>query len=592
VRRSWILLVVIALLLASCGAQPSPEPTTERPTESLPAPTTEQPTDTPLPPTPVEATEVPPSPTEPPTEAAPAEYPGLPLPDDRGTLFSASGACAICHTQMVDGSGADVSIDTFWRASMMANSARDPYWLASVRGEALSHPEYRAVIEDKCAACHMPMAHSTAAAEGGSGVVLDDGFSDPAHPLHALAIDGISCTVCHQIRQDGFGEEASFSGGYVIDTEKAAGEREAFGQFQAGRQLVQIMQSASGFVPVQSPHLEQAQMCATCHMLYTPYVDAAGEIAGLFPEQMAYQEWQASSFGGSVSCLGCHMPVAQGGVQLSTTGGPPRSPFYQHKSVGGNAYMADILRTFGEELEVTASSAQFQHERELVEAQLQQRTASLVLKQFTVDGSTLTVDVAVAIMTGHKFPTGFPARRAWIHLTVQDAGGQVIFESGAVGPDGSIVGNDNDADEAAYEAHYLAIDSPDQVQIYESIMGDSEGKVTTTLLKGATYLKDNRLLPAGFDKGAASADIAVHGAALEDPDFAGGTDEIQYVVAQVDDEGPFVVTAELLYQSIGFRWADNLRRYEAPEPERFIRYYEQVPNQPVVVSTVTKEVNR
>jgi hypothetical protein len=333
-------------------------------------------------------------------------------------------------------------------------------------------------------------------------------------------------------------------------------------------------------------------MCATCHMLYTPYVDAAGEIAGLFPEQMAYQEWQASSFGGSVSCLGCHMPVAQGGVQLSTTGGPPRSPFYQHKSVGGNAYMADILRTFGEELEVTASSAQFQHERELVEAQLQQRTASLVLKQFTVDGSTLTVDVAVAIMTGHKFPTGFPARRAWIHLTVQDAGGQVIFESGAVGPDGSIVGNDNDADEAAYEAHYLAIDSPDQVQIYESIMGDSEGKVTTTLLKGATYLKDNRLLPAGFDKGAASADIAVHGAALEDPDFAGGTDEIQYVVAQVDDEGPFVVTAELLYQSIGFRWADNLRRYEAPEPERFIRYYEQVPNQPVVVSTVTKEVNR
>jgi hypothetical protein len=493
---------------------------------------------------------------------------------------------------MVDEAGADVSIDTFWRASMMANSARDPYWLASVRGETLSHPEYQAVIEDKCAACHMPMAHSTAAAEGGTGVVLDDGFSDQAHPLHALAIDGISCTVCHQIRQDGFGEEASFSGGYVIDTEVPAGERETFGQFQAGQQLVQIMQSASGFVPIQSPHVLQAEMCATCHTLYTPYVDAAGEIAGVFPEQMAYQEWQASSFGGSISCLDCHMPVAQGSVQLSTTGGPPRSPFYQHTSVGGNAYMADILRTFGEELQVTASSAQFLHERELVETQLQQRTASLALKQLTVDGSTLTVDVAVGIMTGHKFPTGFPARRAWIHITIHDASGEVIFESGAVNPDGSIAGNDNDADEAAYEAHYLAIDSPDQVQIYESIMGDSEGGVTTILLKGASYLKDNRLLPAGFDKDAVVADIAVHGAAMEDPDFAGGSDEIQYVVDLGDAEGPFTVTADLLYQSIGFRWADNLRRYEAPEPKRFVRYYEQIPNQPVEVSTVAEEVSR
>jgi hypothetical protein len=152
--------------------------------------------------------------------------------------------------------------------------------------------------------------------------------------------------------------------------------------------------------------------------------------------------------------------------------------------------------------------------------------------------------------------------------------------------------NDNDADAAAYEAHYLAVDSVDQVQIYESIMGDSEGKVTTTLLKGATYLKDNRLLPAGFDKDAALADIAVQGAAMEDPDFVGGSDQIQYVLDLGAAEGPFTVTAELLYQSIGFRWADNLRIYQAPEPERFIRYYEQVPNQPVVVSAVAEEVSR
>ena len=113
----------------------------------------------------------------------------------------------------------------------------------------------------------------------------------------------------------------------------------------------------------------------------------------------------------------------------------------------------------------------------------------------------------VDTLTGHKFPTGFPSRRTWLHLTVTDASGQVVFESGAVNADGSIVGNDSDADPSAYEPHYLEITSPDQVQIYEAVMGDTEGMVTTVLLKGAGYVKDNRLLPHGFDK--AAVDTAV-----------------------------------------------------------------------------------
>lgn len=32
--------------------------------------------------------------------------------------------------------------------------------------------------------------------------------------------------------------------------------------------------------------------------------------------------------------------------------------------------------------------------------------------------------------------------------------------------------------------------------------------------------------------------------------------------------------AELRYQSIGYRWAENLRAFDAPEPARFVKYYE------------------
>jgi len=193
-------------------------------------------------------------------------------------------------------------------------------------------------------------------------------------------------------------------------------------------------------------------------------------------------------------------------------------------------------------------------------------------------------------MTGHKFPTAYPSRRAWIHLTVQDARGNVVFESGAVRTGGSIAGNDNDLDPTAYEPHYVQIDSPEQVQIYESIMGDAEGRPTTTLLAGATYLKDNRLPPGGFDKGAAPSDVAVRGAAMDDADFGSGRDTTRYTIALDGAQGPFTVSVELLYQSIGYRWAEKMREIDAPEPARFLEYSEQIPNQAVLIASASREV--
>ena|ERR1700733_14957818 len=51
----------------------------------------------------------------------------------------------------------------------------------------------------------------------------------------------------------------------------------------------------------------------------------------------------------------------------------------------------------------------------------------------------------------------------------------------------------------------------DQVEIYEPILKDSDGKVTTGLLHEVGYLKDNHPLPHGFDKATAMKDIAVTG---------------------------------------------------------------------------------
>jgi hypothetical protein len=113
------------------------------------------------------------------------------------------------------------------------------------------------------------------------------------------------------------------------------------------------------------------------------------------------------------------------------------------------------------------------------------------------------------------------------------------------------------------------------VQIYESVMVGPDGAVTTGLLTALQYVKDNRLLPHGFDKRTADKDIAVHGDADGDADFAGGGDRIRYSVAVGDAQGPFQVEAELWYQPIAYRWAMNLKKYDAMEPKRFVGYYEQ-----------------
>jgi hypothetical protein len=192
------------------------------------------------------------------------------------------------------------------------------------------------------------------------------------------------------------------------------------------------------------------------------------------------------------------------------------------------------------------------------------------------------VAVTVHNLTGHKLPTAYPSRRAWLHFVVRDSNGQIVFESGRLRADGSIVGNDNDDDPLKYEPHYSRITRWDQVQIYEDIMKDEAGRVTTGLLHAVGYLKDNRLLPLGFDKKTAPADIAVTGDAADDPNFTAGEDRVQYSVWVGNAAGPLKIDAELWYQPIGFRWAHNLLPYNAAEPQRFVRYYDSLASEGAV----------
>src|SRR5688572_4349490 len=103
-------------------------------------------------------------------------------PHPPGT-FPSAAECMACHNGLSSPDGEDVSIGVAWRASMMANAARDPYWHASVRRETIDHPARKAEIETECAICHKPTGATA---------------------------EGVSCSVCHQIAPDRLGTPESF----------------------------------------------------------------------------------------------------------------------------------------------------------------------------------------------------------------------------------------------------------------------------------------------------------------------------------------------------------------------------------------------
>ncbi len=501
-------------------------------------------------------------------------------------FFHTAATCAACHRdQPVQQSAEKIDISANWQRSMMAYAAVDPYFLAGVSKEILLFPEHQQEIEDSCATCHTPMARTEhILTESSPESLLGEGYLNPDHPLYYLALDGVSCTLCHQIENINLNNEASFSGQYAISAENQPGTLPAYGPFLVPPGLANMMSSASGYVPTQSEHIQTSELCATCHTLYTYPIDETGEISSTpFPEQMTYIEWEFSDTAPDTSCQDCHMPEIEAPVRLTNQHGPYRDNVSEHTFTSANSYLLKLLSTFREELLPPSEEVDFQQSLAETNELLTQKSLQIELDACRHDNDVI-VTVNLINLVGHKLPSSYPSRRVWLHLTaVNENTGDIFFESGEYMTDGNIPDNQNDQTADRFEPHYVIITDETQVQIYESIMIDSTGALTTSLLSAANYIKDNRLLPAGFDKENVFIDVAVHGKALNDPNFQGGGDSIEYHMP-VDGINALTITLEVLYQSISYRWIENFRLFDSKPIHAFLNYVTEEPNTPMVMA--------
>ena len=392
--------------------------------------------------------------------------------------YSGNGVCAACHTDqnvgddrvmvIQDDSGfRDVSIGRAWETSLMANSTRDPYWHAVVASELHRYPNLADEINDTCTRCHAPMANDFARKENITLNVFDTGSVDTGdfvqgvysmdntNELFNHAMDGVSCAMCHQIADDGnLGTDQGMSGGWVVNAFPEANfqDRPAYGQYTDPEQG--YMRQQSGFTPEFGAHISSSDTCGSCHNLKTEPVDENGQpVPGVahFAEQMVYTEWENSIFddAGSqpTSCQSCHMPVVDQAVPLANAGANPARPgFAEHTFLGANTVMQDMLKNFKDELGVSSEISGADFDESIARnRQFLKTSATVELLNSQLTDNKLTVDVKLTNHTGHKLPSGYHTRRVYLHVLVTDADGQLVYENGAIRPDGSIVGLSEDA---------------------------------------------------------------------------------------------------------------------------------------------------
>ncbi|MGZ8710534.1 MAG: hypothetical protein ACXW28_09930, partial [Thermoanaerobaculia bacterium] len=252
------------------------------------------------------------------------------------------------------------------------------------------------------------------------------------------------------------------------------------------------------------------------------------------------------------------------------------SGFARHELLGMNAFLLEMFKQFNDILGVrksdymTGTSDNLENTQSNLFEQARKRTAN-VAADMSVTGRTLTANVTVTNLAGHRLPSGVGFRRAFVEFLVletRDGRERVVWSSGRTNSVGVIVdgeGRPLDTELLAngrYQKHHEVITSDDQVQIYEELTKDSDGNFTTSFIRRDEDVKDNRLLPLGWTKEGPDPSLNgrflkatyPHGNAANDPDYRSGKgfDRVQYRIELPPDVDAknVSVRASLYYQNI------------------------------------------
>ncbi len=375
------------------------------------------------------------------------------------------------------------------------------------------------------------------------GLVTRYQTSDDPHGYGNLARDGISCTVCHRIDKTALGKDSSFTGNWV-----AGPDDKMFGPFD--NVVTDPMNNAIGVKPQAGAQITNSDLCGTCHNILLPvlnndgsphpeHVPGGGTVTSTY-EQTTHLEWTNSVFARGAtfqSCQDCHMPghyksLSLAGTQIANIESDafaptthrlpddkitltPRPNYLRHSLHGLNVFLNEMFQQFPLLLGVRqidymgASTTQpaLITGAESMLRMARHESADIAIKDVQRSTGEITATVHVTNKTGHYLPSGVGFRRLFIEFIAEDANGKPVWASGRTDALGFILDGigdkrlptENGIAQRDYQPHYQDITSGSQVQIYQELIKDSAGFLTTSFLRRVQPVKDNRLRPRGFD---------------------------------------------------------------------------------------------
>lgn len=483
-----------------------------------------------------------------------------PVPESQKVAHSVN--CAGCHgmdatgLSQVDKQGNDVSIFNDWQFSMMGLSSHDPFWRATVAHEVSLYPTQQDAIETTCLKCHAPLGSVQAHLDGLP-------YSYAAMLQDSLGLDGVSCSSCHQQPSTNLG--TGHSGNFLIDT-----NRIMFGPYP--NPFTGPMELYVGFEPEFAEHIFSSGICAGCHTLITETLEDDGTPSGqFFIEQATYHEWLNSVYSlQGKECQFCHVPHIQDSVVIATDllALEKRYPYGLHQFFGANTAMLSLMKENRKELNIAPNSPDTMWNESIASNRLSLRSAGVIeINSIEIQNDTLILDLTVINKAGHKLPSGYPSRVVWIQIELSDhITGESIYRNGFMDEHGNLTGRD-----FPFEPHHEISTSEEDVQIYEMVMEDLHGNLTTRLNAAAKPSKDNRLLPLGFRKTHAVYDtVAIWGNATLDNQYNAeshlGKDNIEYRIALNGRKGFAKLDVSLRYHTFPARWMNDLFEHDSIEP--------------------------
>jgi hypothetical protein len=429
---------------------------------------------------------------------------------------------------------------------------------------------------------------------------------EPDAKYGALSRDGVSCAACHRIAKEGLGTAETFTGRFKLDPADVVN-----GPYEDVITLP--MKNALNVTPRYAEQIKTSAVCGSCHTVVLPVFDIKGNQVRdrngkpkEFYEQTTYPEWQNSIYQNerepfdrktAKTCQDCHMPktflnqkltfrianiednnypYTEGRARDKDITVKVRDEYARHSLVGINQFGLMMFQQFPNILGIR--TADYMYDKAIPglltalkssDDLARNETARIEVTSVKRTTDYLEASVRVENLAGHSLPSGVAFRRAFLALEAVDANGNVLWASGRTNSSGAIVKGLSDevlatefffdpvTRKQVFQPHHSVITDETQVQIYEELIVNTEGRITTSFLGLDHPVKNNRLLPKGWRTDGPFANVTgPHGEAEKDAEYinkagSSGADAITYRIALNEKTREAVgVIAVLYYQSI------------------------------------------